>query len=99
MNKKILSLVSFIFLCSPLLAMGQTVEGILENVVSRVVWPVALAAVIIFWLATGILFLAALGDPSKLNLAKMSLLASIVGTVVIVLAASAITIIRNTLGI
>lgn len=79
--------------------MGQTVEGILENVVSRVVWPVALAAVIIFWLATGILFLAALGDPSKLNLAKMSLLASIVGTVVIVLAASAITIIRNTLGI
>jgi hypothetical protein len=99
MNKKTLFLILSIFIVYPFLATGQTIEGILENVVNRVVWPIALASVIIFWIITGILFLAALGDPAKLKTAKLSLFASVGGTIVIILAASAIAIIRNTLGI
>lgn len=99
MNKKILFLSLACSLFLPSLSSAQTIEGMVTSVVNNVVWPVAIAAVVIFWLATGILFLAAMGDPSKLNTAKMSLIASIIGTIVVVIAASAMAIIRNSLGI
>ena len=99
MNKKLLFFTLLGVLAMPVMAGAQTVQSIATNVVNNVVWPVALAAVIIFWLITGILFLSALGDPSKLGIAKKALFASIGGTVIVVLAASAIALIKNTLGI
>ena len=99
MKKKISFWVLFGMLLLPLTAGAQTIAGMVDNIVVNVAWPVAIGAVIIFWLATGILFVSALGSPEKIGLAKKALIASVAGTIVIVLAASAIAIIRNTLGI
>lgn len=99
MNKKALLLILFAAVVFPAVASAQTIADMVNNIVTNVAWPVAIAAVVIFWLTTGVLFLAALGSPDKLGLAKKALIASIAGTIIIVLAASAITIIRNTLGI
>ena len=81
----------------PVFVSAQTIEGIIENIVTRVVWPVAVGCVVIFWVVTGILFLAALGSPDKLKLERTSLIMSVAGTVVIIIAASAMTIIGNAL--
>jgi hypothetical protein len=99
MNKKILFLILLGVLVLPTIAMAQTVEGMITNLINNVVWPVAIGCVVIFWLATGILFLIALGAPEKLKIAKTALFASVAGTVIVVLAASIIAIIRNSLGI
>jgi hypothetical protein len=49
------------------------------------------------WVLTGILFLIAQGDPGKLNIAKAALFTSIAGTIIVILAVSAQTIISNSL--
>ena len=55
--------------------------------------------VVIMWVVTGILFLSSMGDPSKLNSAKMSLFAAIGGTILIILASNAINFVKNSFGI
>lgn len=85
-------------LALPGLASAQTIEGMVGRIVSIVVY-VGYAIVVIFWVITGILFLTALGAPEKLQTAKRSLFMAIGGTVIVILATSAIAIIRNSLAI
>ena len=99
MNKKISFLILIGALLLPVVASAQTIATLVDNVVVNVAWPIAIAAVVIFWLVTGILFLAAMGSPEKIGLARKALIAAVAGTIIIVLAASAIVIIKNTLGI
>ncbi len=99
MNKKLLFLSLLGVLVFPGTVGAQIIGDMVWNVVNNVVWPVALGAVVVFWLTTGVLFLSALGAPEKLGLAKKALFASVAGTVIVVLAASAYAIIKNTLGI
>jgi len=99
MNKKISFLILIGALLLPVVASAQTIATLVDNVVVNVAWPIAIAAVVIFWIVTGVLFLAAMGSPEKIGLARKALIAAVAGTIIIVLAASAITIIRNTMGI
>lgn len=91
----------FLFLAGvlvlPNVAFGQAIiEGIIGNIL-RVVAIVGTAIVVIMWVITGLLFLSALGDPSKLDSGKKALFASIGGTVLVILAWSASSIISNIL--
>lgn len=99
MRKKISFLILLGTLLLPAIAGAQTIGTLVDNVLTNVAWPVAVGAVVVFWIATGILFLSAMGAPEKLSLARKALIASVAGTIVIVLAASAMLIIRNSLGI
>ncbi len=99
MNKKI----SFLILVSAILipaafVSAQTLSGMAEAVAGQVVL-VATWIVVIMWVVTGLLFLLAQGEPGKLNTAKTSLFAAIGGTILVILASSAITIVRNSFGI
>lgn len=92
-NKNLLSILLLSFLLFPVLASAQlTITGMVTNV-GIVIGNVAVAIVIIFWIITGILFLSAQGDPTKLTTAKKALFAAIGGTVICIVAASAIGII------
>ncbi|SRR3989344_5451626 len=98
MKKNTLILVSLLgILILPNVAFGQTIQILITNVVNNVVWPIAIGIVVVLWVITGVLFLTALGDPSKLTAAKHSLFASLAGTIIIVIANSVIAIICNAL--
>lgn len=60
---------------------------------------IASAVVVILWIVTGILFLSAQGAPEKLNSAKKALFASIAGTLLVIVAASAIALVGHAFGI
>jgi len=92
-QKLLLAIPLSAILLFPFSASAQvTITGMVNNV-GMVIGQVAVAIVIIFWLITGILFLSAQGDPTKLSTAKKALFASIGGTVICIVAASAIGII------
>lgn len=98
MNKKKLFLI-LLFLLFPitvLAAIGGPLEAIINNIVSVIVF-IGGAIVVILWIITGVLFLTALGAPEKLSAAKKALFASIGGTVLVILALAAETIISNIL--
>ncbi|MDO8486455.1 MAG: hypothetical protein Q7S77_02055 [Candidatus Staskawiczbacteria bacterium] len=100
MKKNKLILISLLgILVLPNIVFAQTIQVLITNVVNNVVWPIAIGIIVVLWIVTGVLFLTALGDSSKLTAAKNSLLASIAGTIIIVIANSVIAIIRNALGV
>ena len=99
MKKSLLFLTLLGILILPQIAFAITIEGILSSIVINVVKPIAIFAVITLWVVTGILFLVAQGDPGKLGLAKAALIASLVGTVIVVLAPIMAGIIGNSLGL
>ncbi len=94
MNKKLLFLILLGVLVLPNMVLAQTITDMVANV-ARVVWVVATGIVIILWVTTGVLFLAAQGAPEKLTKAKTALFTSIGGTVIVILAYSAGAIIEN----
>ena len=99
MKKSLLFLTLLGILILPQIAFAITIGDILSSIIINVVKPIAIFAVITLWVVTGILFLAAQGDPGKLGLAKAALIASLVGTVIVVLAPIMAGIIGNSLGL
>ena len=100
MNKKTLLLIllaavllptSFVFADTPLVLMA--------NVIANQVWVVGTWLVVIFWVVTGIMFLTAQGEATALTKAKMALFASIGGTIIIILAPSALSFIQKSFGL
>lgn len=59
---------------------------------------VASYIVILMWVVTGILFLIATGDPAKLKTGKTALIASIAGTVLILVAEFGMSIVSQAFG-
>jgi hypothetical protein len=99
MEKKLLfliSLASVLLLPKVVLAQGVTITGMVANV-ATIVWKVGVIIIVILWVATGILFLAAQGSPEKIGTAKKALFTSIAGTAIIILAYSAAAIIESAL--
>lgn len=98
MKKILLSLILLFFLIFPniILAAGEIITGMVENVTNIIVF-IGTILVVIFFIITGILFLTAQGAPEKLSLAKKALFASIAGTAIVILAQVAKTIIENAL--
>ncbi len=100
MDKKILTLILLAgVLVLPSAVFAQTIAGMVTNIVNNVVWPFAIGAVVVLWIATGLMFLTAQGEPGKLTNAKGALIAAIAGTVIVVLSNVAIAVVRNALGI
>ncbi len=99
MKKTLLVLTLLGILLLPAIASTQTVSnititGMVANV-ANVVWIVACIIVLMFWVITGVLFLTAMGDPSKLGTAKKAFFAAIGGTVIVILAYSAVSILSK----
>lgn len=98
MNKKILFLILLAILVVPVAASAQTLVSMAGAIAGQVV-GVAIWIVVIMWVATGILFLMAQGEPAKLNSAKLALFSAIGGTILIILAQGAIRFVANSFGL
>ncbi len=96
MAKKTLLLILLGILLLPGIVSAQTLTGMVANVL-KAVWVVATGIVIVLWVTTGVLFLTAQGAPEKLGTAKRALFSSIAGTVLVIVAYSALTIVGNVL--
>lgn len=86
MNKKLLKLISIsgaLFL--PMVAFAVEVPAMITNIKDALV-TIGSSIVIIGWIITGILYLTAAGSPEKTGTAKKSLMACVIGTVLIILA-------------
>lgn len=97
-KKFLLSVLSSSIFSLPILAGAAdnavTITGIVDNI-SIVIQYVAAAIVIILWILTGILFLSAQGDPTKLGTARKALFAAIGGTAIVILATTAAGIVSR----
>jgi len=98
MNKKVLFSILSGILVLPSLASAQTLESMADAAVHVALYVVS-AIVVIMWLVTGVLFLSAQGDPSKLKAAKTALFAAIAGTILVIVASGAIGLVSSTFGI
>jgi len=93
-KKFLLSVLSSVALSLPILAGAQTITGIVDNI-SIVIQYVAAAIVIILWILTGLLFLTAQGDPTKLGTARKALFAAVGGTAIVILSTAAAGIVSR----
>lgn len=78
----------------PNFANAQSITGIVANL-ANVIRIVSGFVAISFWIITGLLFLTASGDPSKLGKARVALIGAIIGTAIGILALAAPTIIET----
>jgi len=100
MKKK--SYILFLLATALTLPTLASAQGIFQGMVIRIVdivLYVGYAIVVVFWIITGMLFLTAMGAPEKLSSAKRAFFMALAGTVIVVLAKSAQTIVENALGI
>ena len=99
MNKKIgfLILLAGLF-ALPLFVSAATIATMAQAIAGQVV-AVGTWIVVIMWVVSGIMFLMAAGDPGTLKNAKTGLFAAIGGTIIIILAVSAITFVKNSFNI
>ncbi|MFA6190392.1 MAG: hypothetical protein WC711_02665 [Candidatus Staskawiczbacteria bacterium] len=107
-NKKILfSILLLGMLVAPVLVLGQdpnafentanggdTATKIATNIQALMV-TLGGAIVVIGWVIAGILYLMAAGDPGKVKTAKQAMIAAIIGTVLIVIAAGSYKVIEG----
>lgn len=100
MNKKIL-LVLLLALTPTAFVSAQTLSGMatkLQTVAIAVGTPI----VTVGWVIAGILWLTAAGAPDKMGVAKKAIMACVVGTLLIVLAAASngiISVIKDAFGL
>ena len=98
-SKKILLLILLGVLASPSLVFAQiTIQGMVNAAVNTTLW-IAGGVVVILWVITGILFLSAQGAPEKLKSAKMALVTAVAGTLLVIVATSAVSLVRSAFGI
>lgn len=95
MNKKILFSILSGILALPALAFAQvTVSGIVHGAVTTTFY-IADGVIVILWVVTGILFLSAQGAPEKLKSARAALITAVVGTVLVIIANSAVYLVGS----
>jgi len=86
-SKKIFLLIFLVALALPFLSSAQevTLQSMAQAAANTALY-VASGVIVILWVVTGVLFLIAQGDPSKLGTARMALLTSVVGTAIVIIA-------------
>ena len=95
MNKKTFFLILLGVLVLPLLTSAATL-GSMADAAAQTALYVASGVVVVLWVVTGILFLQAQGEPATLSKAKLALMTSIAGTVVVLIAnAGAASFVRD----
>ena len=98
MNKKILFLVLLGVLLLPSLASAVTIQSMVAAA-EMTAFYIASGVVVILWIVTGILFLTAQGAPETLGKARKALFAAIAGTLLVIVAGSAIALVGQMFGI
>lgn len=98
MNKKIFFLSLLGLLILPNLIFAVTLGSMAESAMHAVITAAGFI-VVIMWVITGILFLLAMGDPSKLSAAKLGLIAAVAGTVIVIIAQYATDFVGGIFGI
>lgn len=104
MNKKIFLSILISALVLPISVFAQssgssiTVESITGKAV-QTTFLVASGIVVILWVVTGLLFLQAQGAPDKLSTAKKALIAAVAGTAIVIIAGSAIALVKSALSL
>ena len=94
-NKKILLLILSGILILPSLASADvTIQSMVVAAVQTALF-IASGVVVILWIVTGLLFLTAQGAPEKLKSAKTALIASVAGTILVIVATSALSIVGS----
>lgn len=100
MSKKISFLISSAAIILPSLAFAQevTVQSLVSGAVTTTFY-IADGIIVILWVITGLLFLLAQGAPEKLKTAKASLIAAVAGTILVIVANSAVYLVGNAFNI
>ena len=99
MNKKTLLLILSGVLVLPSLAFAQITIQSMVYYAEQTTLYIASGIVVILWVVTGIMFLTAQGAPEKLSSAKKALIAAVAGTVLVIVAGSAIALISDAFGL
>ena len=96
MNKKIIASV-ITLLAAPMVALAQQnfVVIVINNLLTKVVWPVFVGLVIIMFIWAGILYLTARGDPEKFKKANLAVIFAIVGIIVAILGYRIVATVRS----
>ena len=85
----------------PLVALAA-VPPLITNVMKSLIGTATVIAggvTVICWLAAGVLFLTAQGDPAKVTLGKKAVFAAIVGTLLVIVASSGMALVSQSFGI
>jgi len=99
MNKKIYLLFLLGALLLPVSAFAQvTIRGMVNAAVQTTLY-IASGVVVILWVVTGLIFLSASGDPTKVTQGRKALLASVAGTLLIIVASSAVYLVGQAFGL
>jgi hypothetical protein len=98
MDKKLLLALLSVFLALPVLASAAPTLISMANSLAMNIIGVGYAVVVIGWIITGVLFLTAAGDPAKISTGKMALFASIAGTIIVILAQTAVSFVGSIFG-
>ena len=99
MSKKTLFLILLLgALVLPILASAVTIQSMVDAAVQTTLY-IASGVVVILWVVTGILFLTAQGAPEKLSSAKKALFAAVAGTVLVIVAQGALSLVGGAIGL
>jgi hypothetical protein len=98
MDKKTLLLILFSALLLPTLAQAATLIGIIGKITAAVV-PIGTPLVVVGFIIAGFLYISAAASPERMSLAKKALIAAVIGTILIILAATACTFIAALFGL
>jgi len=94
MNKKILFIILLGVLVLPSIVSGVTIQGLVDGAVQTTLY-IASGIVVILWVMTGIIFLTAQGAPEKISTGKKALIASVAGTILIIVASGALNLVKS----
>jgi hypothetical protein len=97
-NKKTLFLTLLGALILPIAASAQTTATI-GTAVQKAAVDVGGPLVVAGWIIAGILYLTAAGSPERMGIAKKALVAAVIGTILVILAAGAQGFVKNLFGI
>jgi len=101
-NKILSSLILCAILALPVIAMAaleQPETGYTWDVVKAFIlgifWLAASVILVIMFIVSGIMFMISSGNPEKISAARSTLLYAVVGTVVVILAGSILTVVKG----
>lgn len=77
---------------------GVTIQSIIDGAVKTTIY-IAGGVVVILWIITGFLFLTAQGAPEKVSKAKTALLTAVAGTVLVIIAGGAVSLVSSAFGL
>ena len=97
-NKKILLLALLGVLVLPSIASAITIKSMVDAAVQTTLY-IASGVIVILWIVTGMLFLTAQGDPTKLGSARKALFSAVAGTVLVIVAGGALGLVGSAFGI